>query len=219
MFDLNDLIDKSIESEAENLVFFDSTEDKFSKETAQAVLDEGNVPDDVITGVIESARFAANDAAKGVFDDLEGRALENGMDEDEIFEILDDADIAERILNTWRESTDIEAELMSVQKVKYDVHFLLDRRAEDVHPHEAYDMSAYGVTMDDYVFKHDHGSGDTSLYVEVGDLTLAEAMVINTEGGFVDYAAEGLILHDGGLVEYLGRGGKVVARPGGAKIQ
>ena len=96
MFNLNDLIDKSIESEAENLVFFDSTEDKFSKETAQAVLDEGNVPDDVIMNVIESARFAANDAAKGVFDDLEGRALENGMDEDEIFEILDDADIAER---------------------------------------------------------------------------------------------------------------------------
>lgn len=219
MFNLNDLIDKSIESEAENLVFFDSTDDKFSKETAQAVLDEGNVPDDIIMGVIESARFAAKDAAKGVFDDLESHALENGMDEDEIFEILDDADIAERVLNTWRESTDIEAELMNVQKVKYDVHFLLDRRVEDVHPHEAYDMSAYGVTMDDYVFKHDHGSGDTSLYVEVGDLTLAETMKINTEGGFVDYAAEGLILHDGGLVEYLGRGGKVVARPGGAKIQ
>ena len=219
MFNLNDLIDKSIESEAENLVFFDSTEDKFSKETAQAVLDEGNVPDDVIMNVITTVTQSAKFAAKGVFDDLEGRALENGMDEDEIFEILDDADIAERILNTWRESTDIEAELMNVQKVKYDVHFLLDRRAEDVHPHEAYDMSAYGVTMDDYVFKHDHGSGDTSLYVEVGDLTLAEAMEINTEGGFVDYAAEGLILHDGGLVEYLGRGGKVVARPGGAKIQ
>lgn len=219
MFNLNDLIDKAIESEAENLVFFDSTEDKFSKETAQAVLDEGNVPDDVIMNVIESAKFAANDAAKMVFDDLEGRALENGMDDDEIFEILDDADIAKRILDTWRESTDIEAELMNVQKVKYDVHFLLDRRAEDVHPHEAYDMSAYGVMMDDYVFKHDHGSGDTSLYVEVSDLTLAEAMEINTEGGFVDYAAEGLILHDGGLVEYLGRGGKVVARPGGAKIQ
>lgn len=219
MFNLNDLIDKSIESEAEDLIFFDSTEDKFSKETAQTVLDEGNVPDDVIMGVIDSAKFAAKDAAKGVFDDLEGRALENGMDEDEIFEILDDADIAERILNTWRENTDIEAELMNVQTEKFDVHFLLDRRAEDVHPHEAYDMSAYGVTMDDYLFKHDHGSGDTSLYVEVGDLTLAEALEINTEGGFVDYAADGLILHDGGLVEYLGRGGKVVARPGGAKIQ
>lgn len=219
MFNLNDLIDKAIENEAVDLIFFDSREDGFSKETAQTVLDEGNVPDDVIMGVIESARFAAKDAAKVVFDDLEGRALENGMDDDEIFEILDDADIAERILNTWRESTDIEAELMNVQAEKFDVHFLLDRRAEDVHPHEAYDMSAYGVTMDDYVFKHDHGSGDTSLYVEVGDLTLAEALEINTEGGFVDYAAEGLILHDGGLVEYLGRGGKVVARPGGAKIQ
>lgn len=219
MFNLNDLIDKAIENEAVDLIFFDSREDGFSKETAQTVLDEGNVPDDVIMGVIESARFAAKDAAKVVFDDLEGRALENGMDDDEIFEILDDADIAERILNTWRESTDIETELMNVQTEKFDVHFLLDRRAEDVHPHEAYDMSAYGVTMDDYVFKHDHGSGDTSLYVEVNDLTLAEALEINTEGGFVDYAAEGLILHDGGLVEYLGRGGKVVARPGGAKIQ
>lgn len=219
MFNLNDLIDKSVENEAENLIFFDSTEDKFSKETAQAVLDEGNVPDDVIMGVIESAKLAANDSAKRIFDDLEGHALENGLDEDEIFEILDDADIAEHILNTWRESTDIDVELMNVQKVKYDIHFLLDRRAEDVHPHEAYDMSAYGVTMDDYVFKHDHGSGDTSLYVEVGDLTLSEAIEINTEGGFVDYAAEGLILHDGGLVEYLGRGGKVVAQPGGAKIQ
>lgn len=219
MFNLNDLIDKAIENEAVDLIFFDSREDGFSKETAQTVLDEGNVPDDVIMGVIESARFAAKDAAKVVFDDLEGRALENGMDDDEVFEILDDADIAERILDTWRESTDIETELMNVQTEKFDVHFLLDRRAEDVHPHEAYDMSAYGVTMDDYVFKHDHGSGDTSLYVEVGDLTLAEALEINTEGGFVDYAAEGLILHDGGLVEYLGRGGKVVARPGGAKIQ
>ena len=219
MFNLNDLIDKSIESESEDLIFFDSTEDKFSKETAQTVLDEGNVPDDVIMGVIDSAKFAADEAAQRVFDDLEGRALENGMDEDEIFEILDDADIAERILDTWRESTHIEDELMKVQKEKYDVHFLLDRRAEDVHPHEAYAMETYGVTMDDYLFKHEHGSGDTSLYVEVGDLTLPEALEINTEGGFVDYAAEGLILHDGGLVEYLGRGGKVVARPGGAKIQ
>lgn len=219
MFNLNDLIDKAIENEAVDLIFFDSREDGFSKETAQTVLDEGSVPDDVIMGVIESARFAAKDAAKVVFDDLEGRALENGMDDDEVFEILDDADIVERILDTWRESTDIETELMNVQTEKFDVHFLLDRRAEDDHPHEAYDMSAYGVTMDDYVFKHDHGSGDTSLYVEVSDLTLAEALEINTEGGFVDYAAEGLILHDGGLVEYLGRGGKVVARPGGAKIQ
>lgn len=216
---LNLMIDKAIENEAVDLIFFDSREDGFSKETAQTVLDEGNVPDDVIMGVIESARLAAKDAAKVVFDDLEGRALENGMDDDEIFEILDDADIAERILDTWRESIHIDAELMNVQKEKYDVHFLLDRRAEDVHPHEAYNMSVYGVTMDDYLFKHDHGSGDTSLYVEVGDLTLAEALEINTEGGFVDYAADGLILHDGGLVEYLGRGGKVVARPGGAKIQ
>src|SRR5699024_1852290 len=126
---------------------------------------------------------------------------------------------AERILNTWRENTDIEAELMNVQKVKYDVHFLLDRRAEDVHPHETYDMSAYGVTVDDYVFKHGPGVGDTCLYGEAGELGLAEALEIDPEGGFVDYAAEGLILHDGGLVEYLGRGGKVVARPGGAKIQ
>lgn len=220
MFNLNDLIDKSIESEAEELIFaFDSTEDKFSKETAQTVLDEGNVPDDVIMGVIESAKLAADEAAQCVKDDLEQVALENGMDEDEIFEILDDADIAERILDTWRDITDIEDELMKVQTDKYDVHFLLDRRAENVHPHEAYNMSVYGVTMDDYLFKHDHGSGDTSLYVEVTDLTLAEALDINFSGGFVNYAAEGLILHDGGLVEYLGRGGKVIVQPGGAKIQ
>lgn len=219
MFNLNDLIDKSIESEAEDLIFFDSLEDEFSKETAQIVLDEGIVPDSVIDGVIESAKFAADEAAQRVFNDLEGRALENGMDEDEVFDILDDADIAERIFDTWQENTHIVDELMNVQKEKYDVHFLVDRRAEDTHPHEAYNMSAYGVTMDDYLFKHEHGSGDTSLYVEVGDLTLAEAMEINTEGGQVDYSADGLILHDGGLVEYLGRGGKVNVRPGWAKIQ
>lgn len=219
MFNLNDLIDKSIESEAEDLIFFDSSEDKFSKETAQTVLDEGTVPDDVIMGVVESAKFAADEAAQSVKDDLEGRALENGMDEDEIFEILDDADIAERIFDTWRESTHIEDELMNVQKDKYDVHFLLDRQSDDTHPHEAYAMDTYGVTMNDYLFKHEHGSGDTSLYVEVTDISLSDALDINFNGGFVDYAAEGLILHDGGLVEYLGRGGKVVARPGGAKIQ
>src|SRR5699024_4899344 len=174
----------------------DSTDDKFSKETAQAVLDEGNVPDDVIMNVIMTVTQSAKFAAKGIFDDLEGCALVNGMGEDEVFEMLDDADIAERILHTTRGKTDIVDSLMNAQEVKYAVHFLLDRRAEDADPHEVYDMSAYGVTMDDYVFKHDHGSGDTSLYVEVNDLTLDEALEINTEGGFVDYAAEGLILQD-----------------------